>query len=612
VTIDLYLAQDLGFWGMVNASGTGIDTTKCCLPGTREGILSVIKSWIGSTGHDVPSVFWLSGPAGKGKSAIAHTIANWFSDRGDPCACFCFDRTRQGDRQHEKIFATIARDLADRNPIIRRALARVLRNDNELRHTKDITRQWQQLIAGPVDIASKAVDTPVLIIIDALDESGEALSREHVLRVLAGHSMFVQLTKFPANVRVLVTSHPLEDIHKVLHTQKHIRHFSMDDISSVSAQNDIHLYVSDKLADLHDAFDETHFQTLAVKSRGLFEWARLACEYITRTNEVYRDPMSRFEAVVNETPLEGADLLGNMYNRILKVVLPYGEEANLMFRSVMGQILALLDPLPKAALTAMRLHLPRVDSPYTVDDIIGSMGSLITGTVDGQTPIRPLHTSFYDFLTDKSRSKKFFVDVSSVQSDFAFASLRVMEHELRFNICSLESSYLPNSAVPGLEERVKASISAELSYSCRFWGTHVQATAFEGSLATEVRAFFDAERLLFWLEALALMEHLSGSVETLASIAVWLTVRGLMSFIGSAYSNCVMVRVTPSIRMSMMLLRIPNASFKLLPPLFYTALRTYTCPPCRSLQRSPLYFKNSPLLFLASLGLLLAMSYNGL
>jgi hypothetical protein len=99
------------------------------------------------------------------------------------------------------------------------------------------------------------------------------------------------------------------------------------------------------------------------------------------------------------------------------------------------------------------------------------MGSLVTGTADPQTSIRPLHASFYDFPTDKSRSGKFFVDVSFVKRDLAFASLRVMRTEPRFNICSLESSYQPNSAVINLETRVKKLISAELSYSCRFWGT---------------------------------------------------------------------------------------------------------------------------------------------
>jgi hypothetical protein len=528
---------------MEYAAGAGLDTSKLCLPGTREGILSEIKSWVCSTGEDLPRILWLSGTAGKGKSAIAHTVANWSNELGGLGACFCFDRTRIADRRQEKIFITIARDLADCDPIMRRKLAHAVHDKNELRHTVDIARQWQELIVGPISQAF-AVTAPVLIVIDALDESGEAKSREQILRLLAGKlNISSQLSEMPKNFRILITSRPLEDISDTLFTASHVRHVSMDDISQVTTECDIQRYISTSLADLCNTLDDVHFHMLAEKSDGLFEWARLACEYIKGTNKVGRGPMSRFKSVVAKTVVDGTAvkgtrLLDHMYGRILTEAMPDDEyeEAIPVFRSVMGQILASLEPLPMAALTAMRLHFLCENNRYEVDQVLRPLGSLISGTANSQTPIRPLHASFYDFLTDRSRSDKFFVDSSLIQNDLAFASLRVMEHKLRFNICSLESSYLPNSAVPGLEERVKASISAELSYSCRFWGTHVQATAFEGSLATEVRAFFDAKRLLFWLEALALMEHLSGSVETLSSIAVWLTVRGLMSFIGLTYS----------------------------------------------------------------------------
>jgi hypothetical protein len=183
-----------------------------------------------------------------------------------------------------------------------------------------------------------------------------------------------------------------------------------------------------------------------------------------------------------------------------------------------------------AALTVMRQHFPCEGARYQVEKVIMPLRSLLTGTTDSQTSIRPLHASFYDFLTDESRSCHFFIDTSLVKSDLAFASLRVMKRDLRFNICSLECSYLPNSAVSDLEKRVKESIPAELSYSCRFWGTHVQTAPFDPSLAEELRMFFDGERLLFWLEALALMKVLSSALGTLSSIADWLVVRVWASF----------------------------------------------------------------------------------
>ncbi|KAG2368295.1 hypothetical protein BDR07DRAFT_120736 [Suillus spraguei] len=145
-TIPAGLAEGRDPSDMEYAAGAGLDPFKCCLPDTRDELLTEIKSWIGSTGEDVPRVLWLSGMAGKGKSAIAHTIANWSNELGGLGACFCFDRTRRADRRHEKIFTTIARDLADRNPIIRKALAHALHDHSELKHTADIASQWQRLL----------------------------------------------------------------------------------------------------------------------------------------------------------------------------------------------------------------------------------------------------------------------------------------------------------------------------------------------------------------------------------------------------------------------------------------------------------------------------------
>jgi len=530
---------------MVYVDGAGRDTSKRCLPGTREGLLSEIKDWIDNSGEDVPGVLWLSGTAGKGKSAIAHTIANWFLERGGPGACFCFDRTREAELRHEKIISTLARDLADRDPVIRRALASAVRNDNELRHTKDAIRQWKGFVLGPVGAASQAVAAPVLMVIDALDESGEARSRERILQMLAGKldPDSYEPMKLPTNIRILVTSRPLDDISVQLDAAPHVRHIFMDDLPAESTEKDICLYISKKLTGPRNAFEDEHFKELAQKANGLFEWARLACEYIKGMKKAGVDPMDRFEDVISGTSESqiGTHLLDDMYHRILAENMPEDTKAMARVRSVMAQILASLEPLSISALTAMRRHFPGASSSYKVELVMWPLSSLFAGTSDSHTPIRPLHASFYDFLTDESRSKKFFIDKSLASGDLAFGSLRVMKAGLRFNICSLESSYLPNSAIPGLEQRVKKSIPPELSYSCRFWGAHVRTIAFDASLAKEVKAFLDDERLLFWLEALSLLKCVGGSSVTLSSIADWVQVRGLTTFLRPIDSHCVLV-----------------------------------------------------------------------
>ncbi|KAG1795566.1 hypothetical protein EV424DRAFT_1519921, partial [Suillus variegatus] len=275
---------------------------------------------------------------------------------------------------------------------------------------------------------------------------------------------------------------------------------------------------------------------------------------------------------ISETSAKGVHLLDEMYQRILADIIPkhMHEEAIPIFRSVMGQILALSEPLPINVLNTMRRCFPCDDDRYDVKLLMGHLGSLVSGTSDSDIPIRPLHASFYDFLTDESRSHDFFVDASAAHRDLAFASLRVMGDSkggLRFNICSLENSYLPNSSVPDLEKRVKESIPVELSYSCRFWGTHVGSTSFESPLAKEVEAFFDGERLLWWLEALALMRSLGGSAVTLSCVADWFSVMS-------------------SLRMLVTLSGIPCVSSAPSHPPFYAAFPIYTCPLYHSLRRS--------------------------
>lgn len=99
------------------------------------------------------------------------------------------------------------------------------------------------------------------------------------------------------------------------------------------------------------------------------------------------------------------------------------EEALTKFYSVMGQILGMVEPLPMDSLNAMRSRFADVGEHYNVEIVVGHMGSLFSGTTEPSIPIRPLHASFRDFLTDQSHSGEFFVDASKGQQDLAFASL---------------------------------------------------------------------------------------------------------------------------------------------------------------------------------------------
>ncbi|GLB42502.1 putative NACHT domain containing protein [Lyophyllum shimeji] len=76
-------------------------------PGTREEVLEAIT---GRTDEETMSttVFWLHGPAGAGKSAIARTLADACAERKILAASFFFWRGRPGRDSIDRLFTTIA------------------------------------------------------------------------------------------------------------------------------------------------------------------------------------------------------------------------------------------------------------------------------------------------------------------------------------------------------------------------------------------------------------------------------------------------------------------------------------------------------------------------
>ena len=508
----------------------GLNEAKKCLDGTRMEVLNEIVDWINSADAATPPIFWLHGQAGKGKSAIAHTIALQAQNLGMLGSCFCFSRVRQHEQLHMKLFPTVARDLAERDLRLRPLLVEVTTNDHSLRDTTNVAAQWKKLILKPLSQLKGSPTGSVVVVIDALDESGAEHTRATVLRILATYG-----GELPANIRILLTSRPLVDIEEALNTSPHIHARSLDAIDTELTMRDIHLYVSTRLKSLHDTFSDEDLQQLAAKSGGVFEWARLGCDFISPRNGVI--PKDRFHEIMSHAPGDGRTLLDEMYTTFLKDLLR-GSDERRVFYSVMRQILWLKEPLPISALDFMRDKFPREDDRYPVGLILNFMASLLAGTSEVSAPVRPLHASFYDFLLEEKRSGEFFIPQGDAHRDLAVASLSVMRAGLCFNICGLETSHISNVEVEDLEERVKKNIPPHLLYSCQFWASHLQGAAFDGDLAKLVREFATGEQMLFWLEALGVSKLIREAYGALISAERWFwQVSFLMCNMACALSN---------------------------------------------------------------------------
>ena len=517
----LDILEDLSLDGMTYADGAGLDTTKECLDGTRVEIMNEIVGWIHDPDINVPRIFWLHGQAGRGKSAIAHTIALQYKNAGGLCSCFCFARDRQTERREQKMSSTIVRDLADRDPAFRRAVIRAIKKDNTLKTTHDVMRQWKELLR-PLSEESGGIVGAVVVVIDALDESGPKESREHILEALT------EAASLPPNFRILLTSRPSADIMGALRDVQHVKAVSLD---KVSAEQDIQMYVSKQLKDRPD-IGALEINQIVRRADGLFEWARLACGWIG-SDTAGETVKERFDDLMVPTSQEGATLLDEMYVTVLKSIVVNRQKPLARFRSLMRQILYTLEPLPMCALRAMRMHFPHKDDRFDVDLILHYMGSLLSGVTDHTIPIRLLHSSFHDFLTDQSRSGDYFVGKSNIQADLAVASLCVLRDGLCFNICGLEIPFLLNPDLPGLAERINAKIPLHLTYSCLFWAKHLQATKFDPELAGLVNDAMGDDRFLFWLEVLSLLGVLGNAVSALTGAARWSQVSSSVRWLSS-------------------------------------------------------------------------------
>ena len=315
----------------------GYNTSKQCLANTRSEILDDIRIWARNPREDAPPVFWLHGTAGSGKSAIAHTIAIEFDKDKQLGSFFPFDRTYLAERRHEKVFTTIARDLADSNTGYKQAVLDVIKEKTWLKSTPDLSLQWDSLLVGPSIYLSDA--GPILIVIDALDESGDHLSRTALLSILA-----TRAGDLPPNIRILLTSRTGDDILQALAPSPHVLSRDLNNVSKSSIDHDISIYISKQLRGINDAFFDNRIQVLVIRSEGLFQWAYVACEFIKDTGRI-SNPIQQFYKLLN--PVKGAvGALDSLYDTVLHSMLcSDNDDAVQLFRSVMGQVLGLSEPL---------------------------------------------------------------------------------------------------------------------------------------------------------------------------------------------------------------------------------------------------------------------------
>jgi hypothetical protein len=443
--------------GLHYAKDVSASESMACLPGTRVTLLEQIQVWaLNSTGQ---RGLLLHGAAGKGKSAIVHTVAIALESLGVAVVpFFAFNRSAK-DRSLSQLIPTWAKQLAESNPQYLRYLHTLLPKQLQ---SSDILAQRDLVIKG---LASIDDEVPLIFTIDALDEcpAEDADALFSMLRVLLSSS------ELPRFVRFLFTFRPDKSITSPF-SDLPILSRSIDDIDGTAT--DIHTFVTDQLdrTDLEYMIDD-----VAKASQTLFQCAAVLCRELKSARgpklmSVRRDLLRK----VREAP--GQPLYATYY-AILQI--HFNErDAELMqlLRRVLSWIFLVQSPQPRRVLQEFAAVLLPVDQQSDVDEILAWLGSLLSGTMPGDTaPISPLHTSLRDFLLDAAESRAFSIDLGHrSQEEIAWACLRIMNTGLEFNICKLPTSFALNSEIEDLPQRVEELISPGLRYACLATAQHLQ------------------------------------------------------------------------------------------------------------------------------------------
>ena len=479
-------------------------------------------------------VFWLNGLAGTGKSTIAQTFAEISFADGNLGASFFCSRDSESRSDLQSIFPTLAFQLAYQYTQFREKLLQVLRANPSIKQ-ETLCSQMENVIVGPL----QATNIRTLIVIDALDECKDKEPASAILSVLSRYVHKIPQVKFfitgrpEPQIRSGFRLKPLRPIIEVLR---------LHDIKPSLVDGDIRLFFRTQLANIAETQSDCNLiedwpssndiDILCKKAAGLFIYASTVIKFVTSKHHTPIQRLALIISLPHSTIYEGKSGIDLLYTQVLEQafcgVTSDEQELYSYFRSVVGVVLLLFNPLPMKALSTL---LRTFNVPATLC-LFHSLLLIPTSQVD---PVRVFHKSFPDFLMDLERCKdqRFFINPPVHHKEILFSCFNLMKERLKQNICGLDD-YADLSEVRDISTYQQQHIGDALGYACRFWTKHLVEIPSSGCDSEEVHKAIDeffTKHLLFWIEVLVVMGCLDVSVHALNDIRQWYTLVSCKQFI---------------------------------------------------------------------------------
>ncbi|TFK18232.1 hypothetical protein FA15DRAFT_710051 [Coprinopsis marcescibilis] len=422
------------------------DVMRICSKGTRVVHLEEISSWATrSVDSSVSSehaerVLVVGGPAGSGKSALAHTICKRMHDSGLLVASF-FSHTNQ-ELTSEDFMAVFIRGLYSINPQIEQGIGQVIVENPALASSPAIT-QFEGLVIPIIPLLP--TDRTFVVGIDALDEQSDrvlvAFLRDYVPRL-------------PATFKFVLTTRPVPQVMEHLEGQPHCPYVPP---------------FAGRWIEL----------SRCPYSEGLFLWAETVLNHIDNSY----DPPTELADIVKGASSHWMESqtstkkLESLYAHILSK-LPWTDYRFVeKYNVVMGAFVALMEPLSVLGLTA--LYTPDGITEEDIHRICGFIRPLLQD-YSRDTPRKPvqlLHLSVQEFLT-RNAPPPYHIDINVPHPLLSRLSLLTIKTELvPTNVPTLgftEGDWVWNftESPPGIPRLSKDVVLEHLWYACCHLGQH--------------------------------------------------------------------------------------------------------------------------------------------
>jgi len=386
---------------------------------------------------DSATIILLEGPAGNGKTALEHTIAEICKEEGLLLAAFFFSRTAANCNDGHLLFPSVASQLMRSIPQTKRYIRKAIRRNPHLL-TSTLSVQMKELILEPIRRVSTLNrflkwsgirSYPILIAIDGLDECADHGVQSNIVELIGNAARDLHLP-----LRFLIASRPEPHILKAF--DKLSARLQDDRLSTLRltedeyARRDIKLYLDkgfDNIRRDHPAILSEDWPGLEVvsqlvdKASGQFIYAKTIIAYVASRAESYHRPDERLEVILRALP-PLTDKPFEQMNALYSVIL-----WNAKYRARVMEILGLL--LAARGISAEPGGSSTTGYSLThaeIEKILkwkkGDVGLFlldlhaIIENRESDQYIKVIHASLPDFLTDQARSQELFIDVNRAQT----------------------------------------------------------------------------------------------------------------------------------------------------------------------------------------------------